>query len=216
METLADKGNGNYAYIDSVKEAEKVMVKELSANMLTVCKDVKFQVEFNPEFVKGYRLVGYANRVMKDRDFNNDKKDGGEIGAGHEVTALYEIIPNDDDMVLTLGCMGTGDLKYSDQFKRTSRYDHNYNDELLTLSIRYKKPSEDKSNLLSYPVTFDSYTYSPSDDFIFQSAVAEFGLVASDSLFAGDADLDNVIDRLERIRLNDEYKQEFYEMIRDL
>ncbi|MBR5766139.1 MAG: VWA domain-containing protein [Lachnospiraceae bacterium] len=216
METLADKGNGNYAYIDSVKEAEKVMVKELSANMLTVCKDVKFQVEFNPEFVKGYRLVGYANRVMKDRDFNNDKKDGGEIGAGHEVTALYEIIPNDEDMVLTLGCMGTGDLKYSDQFKRTSRYDHNYNDELLTLSIRYKKPSEDKSNLLSYPVTFDSYTYSPSDDFIFQSAVAEFGLVASDSLFAGDADLDNVIDRLERIRLNDEYKQEFYEMIRDL
>ncbi|MCR5357487.1 MAG: VWA domain-containing protein [Lachnospiraceae bacterium] len=214
METLADKGNGNYSYIDSVREAEKVMVKELSANMLTVCKDVKFQVEFNPEFVKGYRLVGYANRAMKDRDFNNDRKDGGEIGAGHEVTVLYEIIPNDEDTVLTLGCVGAGDLKYADQFR--SRYDHKGNDELLTLSIRYKRPAEDKSSLLSYPVTFNDYTYSPSDDFIFQSAVAEFGLVASDSLFSADADLDDAIDMLESIRLNDEYKQEFYEMISNL
>ena len=215
METLADKGNGNYSYIDSVREAKKVMVDELSANLLTVCKDVKLQVEFNPEFVKGYRLVGYANRVMKDKDFNDDKKDGGEIGAGHELTVLYELIPQegygyDRDEI------DRSSLKYSDQHKKTGekyRKELRRNDELLTLSIRYKKPAEDKSNLLEYPVTFASYTDTPSEDLIFQSAVAEFGLLASDSLYSGDADLNNVIDRLGSIRLNDEYKQEFYDMI---
>lgn len=199
METLADNGNGNYSYIDSEREAKKVLIDELSSNMLTVCKDVKLQVEFNPEVVKGYRLVGYANRVMKDKDFNDDKKDGGEIGAGHEVTVLYEIIPNDD-----MAC----DLDEADYMEDS--------DEILTLSIRYKKPSGDKSSLLTYPVTFDSYEADPSDDFLFQSAVAEFGLVASDSLFSADADIDNVVDRLRSIDLNDEYKKEFYKLVRSL
>nr|MCR5509239.1 VWA domain-containing protein [Lachnospiraceae bacterium] len=212
METLADKGNGNYAYIDSVKEAKKVMVDELSANMLTVCKDVKLQVEFNPEYVKAYRLIGYANRVMKDRDFNDDKKDGGEIGAGHELTVLYEIIPNDDDSTLALG--NDTEYRYADNFRRREKK-HSY-DEILTLSVRFKRPSADKSELLTYPVTFDSYTYSPSDDFVFQSAVAEFGLVASDSIFAPDATLEDAVDRLSSIKLNDEYKREFYELIRYL
>lgn len=219
METLADKGNGNYSYIDSVKEAKKVMVDELSSNLLTVCKDVKLQVEFNPQVVRGYRLLGYSDRVMKNRDFNDDKKDGGEIGAGHEVTALYEIIPVNYDTI----CFGEDDvdadsLRYADEFRRNGGRDRKAggcidDEEMLTLSIRYKKPSEDKSSLLTYPVRLSEYTYSPSDDFIFQSAVAEFGLIASNSAHKGDADIDNVIDRLSRIRLDDEYKEEFLDMV---
>lgn len=218
METLADKGNGNYSYIDSVREARKVLIDELSANMLTVCKDVKLQVEFNPAYVRGYRLVGYADRTMAAKDFNNDKKDGGEIGAGHEVTALYELILNEeyglDDEV------DTSKLRYADGFRKASsgssdgsRPSINRNSELLTLSIRYKKPSEDKSSLLTYPVRMSSYTNRPSEDFIFQSAVAEFGLIASNSEYMGSADLGNVIDNLESIHLDDEYKSEFRDLV---
>lgn len=194
METLADNGNGNYSYIDSEREAKKVLIDELSANMLTVCKDVKLQVEFDPEVVKGYRLVGYANRVMKDKDFDNDKKDGGEIGAGHEVTVLYELIPTKD-------------------YENIS---YNTIDEILTLSVRYKKPSENKSRLLEYPISFKAYTERPTDDFLFKSAVAEFGLLASDSLFSADADLDNVLERLGSIRLDDGYKREFADLVSNL
>ncbi|MCR5301740.1 MAG: VWA domain-containing protein [Lachnospiraceae bacterium] len=194
METLADNGNGNYSYIDSVREAKKVLVDELSSNMLTVCKDVKFQAEFNSDVVKGYRLLGYANRVMKDRDFDDDKKDGGEIGAGHELTVLYEIIPQ---------------KKYSaDRINKKCA-----DEELLTLAIRYKTPSGTKSDLLEYPITFENFTERPSEDIMFQSAVAEFGLLASDSLFSGEADIDNVIERLESLSFEDEYKEEFYKMV---
>lgn len=218
METLADKGNGNYSYIDSVREARKVLIDELSSNMLTVCKDVKLQVEFNPEFVKGYRLVGYANRTMAAKDFNNDKKDGGEIGAGHEVTALYELILNEDPDADEID---TDSLRYADNYKKAqakstkgrNRTSIGRNSELLTLSIRYKKPSENRSSLLTYPVTFASYTDRPSEDFIFQSAVAEFGLIASQSEYMGSADLDNVISALDSIRLNDEYKREFRDLV---
>ena len=192
METLADNGNGNYSYIDSLKEAKKVLVDELCSNMLTICKDVKLQVEFNPEVVKGYRLLGYDNRVMKDRDFNDDKKDGGEIGAGHEVTVLYEIIPTSEYTDIRYGKCDT---------------------DILTLDVRFKRPAEDVSSLLSYPITFEAFSAAPSDEFEFKSAVAEFGLLASDSMFAQDADLDNVIDRLESIDLNDDYKTEFYKLI---
>ncbi|MBR4718949.1 MAG: VWA domain-containing protein [Lachnospiraceae bacterium] len=217
METLADKGNGNYAYIDSVREARKVLIDELSSNMLTVCKDVKLQVEFNPAYVKGYRLVGYANRTMAAKDFNNDKKDGGEIGAGHEVTALYELILNDEYEADDTDIDG---LRYADEFRKASgksskrnRTSLDRNSELLTLSIRYKKPSENKSKLLTYPVTFACYTDSPSNDFMFQSAVAEFGLIASNSEYMGNADIHNVIETLDTIRLDDEYKQEFKDLV---
>ncbi len=221
METLADKGNGNYSYIDSVKEAKKVLVKELSANMLTVCKDVKLQVEFNPEMIKGYRLVGYANRTMKAKDFNDDRKDGGEIGAGHEVTVLYELIPNDeyafrvnDDEDVDIDS-----LRYADEFRKNgykaekTKYAAGDDDELLTLSVRYKRPDEDKSSLLTYPVLASDYTDDPSDDFIFQSAVAEFGLIASVSEYKGNANIDSIIRRLARMNLNDEYKREFFELV---
>lgn len=183
METLADKGNGNYAYIDSMREAKKVLVKELSANMLTVCKDVKFQVEFNPEVVKGYRLVGYANRMMANKDFDDDTKDGGEIGAGHCVTAMYELI-----------------------------LDEEADDKLLDFNIRFKRPSSDESELLTYPVDFRAYK-NAGDDFYFQSAVAEFGLLASHSEYAEDACIEDVHAILSNLELNDEYKEEFYDLV---
>ncbi|MCR5673258.1 MAG: VWA domain-containing protein [Lachnospiraceae bacterium] len=193
MQTLADNGNGNYSYIDSLNEAKKVLVDELSANMLTVCKDVKLQAEFNPETVKGYRLLGYTNRVMKDKDFDNDRKDGGEIGAGHEVTALYEIIPANGH-----------------------KMSKNGGEEIMTLNIRFKRPSEDESSLLTYPITLEAYNRVPTDEFLFKSAVAEFGLLASDSLFSEDADIDNVVERLEKLDLDDDSKVEFYKLIAGL
>ena len=161
METLADKGNGNYAYIDCLREANKVLVEEMSATLLTICKDVKFQVEFNPEVVEGYRLIGYENRALAREDFDDDSKDAGEIGAGHSVTALYEIILREPlESGMTKGEIA--DLKYSSEYKK--RLDEtekktplapssgNQDKEWLTISIRYKKPAQEESKLLEYAV----------------------------------------------------------------
>lgn len=214
METLADKGNGNYAYIDSNREAKKVLVEEMSATLLTICKDVKFQVEFNPAVVSGYRLIGYENRVLNKEDFNDDKKDAGEIGAGHSVTALYEIILKEP--LPTLSEDEIADLKYSDNYKKEMEQDKDnpaLSQEWLTISIRYKKPAEEESNLLQYPISFDSYSRTPSDDFRFAAAVAEFGLLASHSDYAEDASVSHVKKVLKEIELNDEYKEEFLELV---
>lgn len=222
METLADKGNGNYAYIDCLREANKVLVEEMSATLLTICKDVKFQVEFNPEIVEGYRLIGYENRALAKEDFDDDTKDAGEIGAGHSVTALYEIILREP----LEGGMTKGeieDLKYSKEYKKrldettgetpaAPSSDSKYK-EWLTISIRYKKPAEEESKLLEYPVGYDSYEEGPSDDFIFAAAVAEFGLLASHSEYPEDASVKNVKRALKSIDLNDEYKEEFLELV---
>lgn len=189
MEVLADKGNGNYAYIDSLREARKVLVEEMTATLLTICKDVKLQVEFNPSVVSDYRLIGYENRALNREDFEDDTKDAGEIGAGHRVTVLYELILKEPITDLSEG-------------------------EWLTLSIRYKKPAEDTSNLLRYPVSYEDYQSSPDDDFVFAAAVAEFGLLASDSAYAGDASLKHVRSALKGITLDDEYKEEFYELVK--
>lgn len=217
METLADKGNGNYSYIDSLKEARKVLVEELGSNMLTICKDVKFQVEFNPEIVEEYRLIGYDNRTMSHKDFDDDTKDGGEIGAGHSVTVLYEIVLKDSLAALDEDEIGS--LKYAKEFKEEQKkqgYEaSNPDNEWLTISVRYKKPAEDESNLLEYPITAESYTYSPSDSFRFAGAVAEFGLLANDSEYKADADIDHVIKTLRDIDLDDEYKEEFYDLVRE-
>lgn len=222
METLADKGNGNYAYIDSLREANKVLVEEMSATLLTICKDVKFQVEFNPEIVEGYRLIGYENRALAKEDFDDDTKDAGEIGAGHSVTALYEIILREPlEGGMTKGEIA--DLKYSKEYKKrldettgetplAPSSDSKYK-EWLTISIRYKKPAEDESKLLEYPVGYDSYEEGPSDDFIFAAAVAEFGLLASHSEYPEDASVKNVKRALKSIDLNDEYKEEFLELV---
>lgn len=215
METLADNGNGNYAYIDCVREAKKVLVEEMSSTLLTICKDVKFQVEFNPAVVSEYRLIGYENRALNREDFEDDIKDAGEIGAGHSVTALYELILKEP--LTTLSEEEIEGLKYSDNYKKELEEAGEGNaaktQEWLTLSVRYKKPAEEESNLLQYPVSFDSYQEHPSDDFRFAAAVAEFGLLASHSEYQEDASVKNVKKTLKAISLNDEYKQEFLELV---
>lgn len=218
METLADKGNGNYAYIDCLREANKVLVEEMSATLLTICKDVKFQVEFNPAVVESYRLLGYENRALAKEDFNDDTKDAGEIGAGHSVTALYEIVLK-EPLNGSMSEEEINQLKYSDEYKKeygeeeiTSRAAMK---EWLTISIRYKKPSEEESNLLEYPVGYECYTNKPSEDFIFAAAVAEFGLLASHSAYPEDASVKHVEKALNSIRLNDEYKEEFLELVEE-
>ena len=222
METLADKGNGNYAYIDSLREANKVLVEEMTATLLTICKDVKFQVEFNPEVVESYRLLGYENRALAKEDFNDDTKDAGEIGAGHSVTALYEIVLTDPNYDMAQSEIE--DLKYKEQYKKmlgkqlgtadVLNWEDIKDTEWLTISIRYKKPAEDESNLLQYPVGSESYTNNPGDDFVFAAAVAEFGLLASHSEYPEDASVKHVEKALKSIDLSDEYKEEFLELVR--
>lgn len=213
METLADKGNGNYAYIDCLREANKVLVEELSATLLTICKDVKFQVEFNPAVVEGYRLLGYENRALAREDFNDDTKDAGEIGAGHSVTALYEIILKEP--LNDMSDEEIDDLKYSQEYKKekSGAGSSAATKEWLTISIRYKKPAEEKSSLLEYPVGYECYTNKPVDDFVFAAAVAEFGLLASHSEYPEDASVKHVEKALKSIDLSDQYKEEFLELV---
>ncbi len=217
METLADKGNGNYAYIDCLREANKVLVEEMSATLLTICKDVKFQVEFNPAVVERYRLLGYENRALAKEDFDDDTKDAGEIGAGHSVTALYEIVLKEP-----LSGMSEDEidgLKYSEEYQKESGGAQTASSatqkEWLTISIRYKRPAAEDSDILSYPVGYESYFDDPSDDFKFAAAVAEFGLLASHSDYPEDASAKNVKKVLKSIDLDDEYKAEFLELVQE-
>jgi Ca-activated chloride channel family protein len=186
MEKIADKGNGHYAYIDNIVEAKKVLVNELGATLLTIAKDVKLQVEFNPARVASYRLLGYENRLLQDRDFDDDSKDAGEIGAGHSVTALYEItlVNQDEDR-------GGKPLKYSDV---NVRNDARRSSELLTVSFRYKQPAESESRLLSVAVRDRTTRFaSASDNFRFAAAVAEFGMILRNSPGKGNATMEQVI-----------------------
>ena len=218
METLADKGNGNYAYIDSLREANKVLVEEMSATLLTICKDVKLQVEFNPAVVSEYRLIGYENRALNKEDFDDDTKDAGEIGAGHSVTALYEVILKEP--LSGLSDEDINDLKYSDEYRKEqgkgSLESSATEKEWFTLSIRYKKPAEEESSLLAYPIGFENYMENPDDDFRFAGAVAEFGLLASHSENPEDASVKNVKKILKSIDLDDEYKEEFLELVKEV
>lgn len=207
METLADKGNGNYAYIDSINEAQKVLVDEFCATMVTVAKDVKFQVEFNPAFVSEYRLIGYENRAMSIEDFENDKKDAGEIGAGHSVTVLYEIVPADENSKSESG------LKYQTSTLTKEALE---SDEWLTLSVRYKEPEGFISKLLEYNIGSTSYTDNPSDDFLFCASVAEYAMLLRKSEYIGDGSWDHVSKTLSKINLNDEYKEDFYETVKEI
>jgi len=203
MEKLADKGNGNYAYIDNLVEGKKVFVNEIGATLLTIAKDVKLQVEFNPARVASYRLVGYENRVLQDRDFDDDTKDAGEIGAGHSVTALYEIALTNDDN-------GRGKpRKYSSTVVRD---DARRSSELLTVSFRYKRPEESESRLLSVAVKDHTTRFADtSDNFRFSAAVAEFGMLLRGSSQAGTATMDQVIRTARASRGEDEhgYRSEF-------
>lgn len=183
MELLADKGNGNYAYVDTLSEARKVLVSEMGATLFTIAKDVKLQIEFNPAKVASYRLIGYENRLLRKEDFNNDAKDAGDIGAGHSVTALYELVmPGDDSATPSVD-----PLKYQST-KITAA-----SPELLTLKLRYKEPEGDTSKLLTYTVSDNHADVTvASNNLRFASAVAEFGMLLRDSKFKGDATYDEV------------------------
>lgn len=204
MEVLADKGNGNYSYIDSIMEAKKVLVDEMGATLVTVASDVKFQVEFNPALVKGYRLLGYENRMLATEDFEDDTKDAGEVGAGHSVTALYEIVPVDSKMELP-----TTELKYQNAAESTMNQE-----ELLTVSIRYKKPGESTSQLMETVVNQDSYVEQMPDNLRFASCVAQFSMLLRDSEYKGTATYDGILDQLtSKLIGNDSYRQEFKSLV---
>jgi Ca-activated chloride channel family protein len=210
MEILADKGNGNYAYIDSMNEAEKVLKNEFGGTLFTIAKDVKIQVEFNPVNVQGYRLLGYENRALKAEDFNNDKKDAGELGSGHTVTALYEIIPTGEE---------DNDLLYSvDELRYQSNIEKKpvrKSTEIAQVKLRYKQPDGDKSKLLvrtvaDKPIAWDR----TSNNFRWASSVAALGMILRDSEFKGTATCDDVVSWAQGARGKDShgYRIEFIKM----
>lgn len=188
METLADKGNGNYSYIDSLKEAKKVLVEEMGGTLLTVAKDVKFQLEFNDDVVASYRQIGYENRKLADEDFDDDTKDAGEVGAGSSVTVLYEIS--------TTGKKAEENKSWCD------------------LHIRYKEPDEDESKELVYNIGLEDYEKHITGDIAFAAAVSEFGMIIRDSEYKGSS-CGEEISRLLKVAdiRNDEYKEEFEELV---
>jgi len=200
MERLADCGNGNYSYIDSLIEARKVLVEEMTSTLVTVAKDVKFQVEFNPATVNSYRLIGYENREMDAVDFNNDKKDGGELGSGHSVVALYEIVPAGSESAI--------DLKYQPAENSDG------SDDYATIKIRYKEPEKDKSELLSYVVGADAYSENVSENFKFASLVSEFAMILGDSDYAGTMTYRDIINGYKELDNTDDYKDEFISLVR--
>ena len=177
LEALADHGNGNYSYLDSVYEAKKVLVDEMGGTLYTVAKDVKLQIEFNPEQVKGYRQIGYENRALSAEDFADDTVDGGEIGAGHVVTALYEVVPVDSEFDVP-----EAETKYTSKKQST---DHS--GELATVNIRYKEPDGDKSTLETAVIKAESGQKKMSHDLSFASAVAVYGMLLTDSAYKGTA-----------------------------
>ena len=192
MEALADKGNGNYAYIDNALEAKKVFGTELTGTLFTIAKDVKIQVEFNPERVRAYRLIGYENRILAKEDFNDDTRDAGELGAGHSVTALYEVVPVDSDGDFALATSDT--LRY----QRPTFPVGSHQNEWLTVKLRYKPPTSDKSQLLSLRLTDNQVHRRLEGDLAFAASVAEFGMLLRDSEFKGEANWGNVRELVRR------------------
>lgn len=199
METLADNGNGSYHYIDTAKEATKVLVEERNSTLYTIAKDVKIQVEFNPANVKSYRLIGYDNRRLENEDFTNDAKDAGDVGAGHSVTAVYEIIPAD-------GKSGQS-LKYQQNSKTADT------DDLLTVKVRYKDPESGKSVTITNVVNKNSYKKEMSDNMKLVCAVTEFGLVAKNSDYKGTANAAQAMKYANSIKDPDTYEKELAKLI---
>lgn len=209
METLADKGNGNYSYIDSTREAKRVLVDEMAGTLLTIAKDVKIQIEFNPYSVEGYRLIGYENRALAAEDFKDDSVDAGELGAGHRVTAVYEIIP------ATSSQATDADIKY-----QTDNDDTNlaYRDEISEIRLRYKAPYGEESKEIKQVVSFRNTPVDGkhlSEDYYFAAAVAEFGMILRDSEYKGNADLESVLELAEKGLGEDEngYRLEFMMLV---
>lgn len=209
MQILADKGNGNHAYIDNMSEAKKVLVSEFGGTMFTIAKDVKLQVEFNPAKVQAYRLVGYENRMLNKEDFNNDKKDAGEMGSGHTVTALYEVIPVG---VKSDFIEKTDALKY----QKTNVNSDNQLSELMTVKFRYKNPDADVSKLMEHPVIDNHIELkNTSDNFRFAAAVAQFGMLLRDSEFKQQSSYNSALSLAgSALGKDDEgYRKEFVQLV---
>jgi len=208
LQELADRGNGNHAYIDNILEAKKVLVNEVTSTLFTIAKDVKIQVEFNPAKISSYRLIGYENRKLEDKDFEDDTKDAGEIGAGHTVTALYEVVPADK---------AKDGEAYELKYQETKiKNDAKSSDEILTVRIRYKDPDGNKSRaysevLKSNPVELNK----SSNNFRFSAAVAEFAMILRDSEFKGDSNLDTVLELAKNSKSDDQYgyRAEFINLV---
>jgi len=202
MEQIADKGNGNYYYIDTLLEAKKVLVTQMNATLHTVAKDVKIQVEFNPKMVHSYRLVGYENRLLANEDFNDDTKDAGEIGMGHKVTVLYEIIPTSNALEQKID-----KLKY-----QTSKHTNSY--ELMTVKVRYKEPKENSSKLLAKIVNKSDNGISRTD-FEFAQSVAGFAMLLRDSKYIQTLNFTDLIEHAKdsKGRDRDGNRAEFIKMI---
>jgi len=188
LQTLSQKGNGNHAYIDNLQEANRVLVQEFGSTMYAVAKDVKMQVEFNPAYVNAYRLIGYESRLLNKEDFNDDTKDAGELGAGHTVTAFYEIIP----IGVKNSFGGVDDLKYQ-KTSPTEAFQGLLNNEMMTVKLRYKNLSSETSKKMEVPVLFTDKNKTPSTDFVFASAVTMFGQLLRNSDFKGTSTYDEVI-----------------------
>lgn len=213
MQQLADKGNGNHAYIDGISEAKKVLVNEFGGTLFTIAKDVKLQVEFNPTKVQGYRLIGYENRMLAKEDFNDDKKDAGEMGSGHNVTALYEIIPVG---IKSSFLKNVDSLKYQTQHEPFS--ETNFDDEIMTVKFRYKAPDSDVSKLIEHSVKDDHTSIAAtSDNFRFAAAVAEFGMLLRSSEFKSSSSFADVLNLAGNAKGKDEegYRSEFLTMVKN-
>lgn len=216
MEIIADKGNGNYAYIDNIQEARKVFITEFGGTLFTIAKDVKFQMEFNPARVKGYRLVGYENRLLNDEDFNDDKKDAGEMGAGHTVTALYELIPaGSDESLKSIDALKY--QAYGEESKAVKKVKVDPKAELMTVKLRYKQPDGVTSTKVEIPVMGRVLEIDEtSKNFRFSAAVAEFGLILRNSEYMHDASMEQVISLAKNAKGQDEegYRSEFIKMVK--
>lgn len=210
MEQIADHGNGNYAYIDGLAEARKVLVQEMGGTLFTIAKDVKLQVEFNPARVRAYRLIGYENRLLRAEDFADDRKDAGELGAGHSVTALYEVVPVDADTDVRGGEVAP--LRYQ---QPSSDPVTAFAGELMNVAIRYKQPEGQESVLLSHAVRVPERGARPSDDFRFAAAVAEFGMLLRQSEHRGRASLEDVLSLARGAVADDEHRAGFVQMVQD-
>ena len=212
MQKLADKGNGNHAYIDNLNEAKKVLVNEFGGTLFILAKDVKLQIEFNPTKVQGYRLIGYENRMLAKEDFNNDKKDAGELGSGHTVTALYEIVPIGIDTKLF---DKVDDLKYQKTKNSLSVNDEN-NSELMNIKFRYKEPDGEVSKLIQHPIIDRDYPIqTTSENLRFATAVAAFGMILRNDELKEKCSYKLVKSLASTSMVHDEngYKKEFVQMV---
>ena len=214
MQKLADKGNGNYAYLDSLDEARKVLIQQMNGTLVTIAKDVKIQIEFNPAHVASYRLIGYEKRMLRKEDFNNDKIDAGEIGAGHTVTALYEVVPVGAGANPAASIPPVDPLKYSSRQRPSSAA---ASKEMLTVKLRYRKPDGDKSELIEKPVIDSNAAFaSTSPDFKFAAAVAEFGMLLRESEYKGNGTFGSVLEWAQEGKGSDGngYRAGFIELVK--